>query len=182
MSNEIIDFDSSEAATLKTVTGWVSSSGGFWGDDERMARWQGCTHVSCSECGTQIAKSRSICESCWIAQQIRNYYLLDEVDPEHRFIYCQNDEEFYTDLTTFKDMCDEPNEDKRLVVCVPYYAPELDIYDYLEDYLADDQEPPDALIEAANVFNAAVNAYRQPITWFPGTARVKASLFGGKNV
>ena len=40
----IIMEDSPEAASIKTVTGWVSRTGRFCGDDERMARFDGSTH------------------------------------------------------------------------------------------------------------------------------------------
>ena len=32
----IIMEDSPEAASIKTVTGWVSRTGRFWGNDERL--------------------------------------------------------------------------------------------------------------------------------------------------
>ena len=34
---KIVPYDSSEAASIQTVTGWVSRSGRFWGNDEHMA-------------------------------------------------------------------------------------------------------------------------------------------------
>ena len=41
---QIIMEDSPEAASIQTVTGWVSRTGRFWGNDERMARFDGSTH------------------------------------------------------------------------------------------------------------------------------------------
>lgn len=36
---KIIPYDSAEAASIQNVTGWVSRSGRFWGNDEQMARY-----------------------------------------------------------------------------------------------------------------------------------------------
>lgn len=36
---KIVPYDSSEAASIQTVTGWVSRSGRFWGNDEQMERF-----------------------------------------------------------------------------------------------------------------------------------------------
>jgi len=44
---KIVPYDSAEAASIQTVTGWVSRSGRFWGNDEHMARYDGCTHRKC---------------------------------------------------------------------------------------------------------------------------------------
>ena len=38
---KIVTYDSAEAASIQTVTGWVSRSGRFWGNDEHMARYDG---------------------------------------------------------------------------------------------------------------------------------------------
>lgn len=46
---KIIPYDSPEAASFKTVTGWVSSDGIFCGNDEHVARYRGCTHIKCNE-------------------------------------------------------------------------------------------------------------------------------------
>ena len=40
---KIVLLEDAEAATLKTVTGWVSRDGLFFGSDERTARWSGAT-------------------------------------------------------------------------------------------------------------------------------------------
>ena len=41
---KIILPESPEAASIQTVTGWVSSNGRYWGNDEHMARYDGSTH------------------------------------------------------------------------------------------------------------------------------------------
>ena len=45
-------FTSDEAAKYTDgISGWVSRDGFFWGKDERAARYHGCTHVLCEDCG-----------------------------------------------------------------------------------------------------------------------------------
>jgi len=43
---EIIKYDSPDSAKyVKNIEGWVSKNGKFFGKDEHIARWDGCTHV-----------------------------------------------------------------------------------------------------------------------------------------
>jgi hypothetical protein len=58
-------FDSDEAAQRKSVTGWVSHNGRFYGDDERTARYDGCTHKPCEDCGELIPRDGLVaCRPC----------------------------------------------------------------------------------------------------------------------
>ena len=60
----IVIFNSAEAATYKTdLKGWVSRDGMYFGENERTARWSGCTHMTCV-CGAVHEKGRTVCRSC----------------------------------------------------------------------------------------------------------------------
>ncbi|WP_322847378.1 hypothetical protein [Pseudomonas sp. B33.4] len=61
----IIMYDAPEAASLQTVTGWVSSGGRFFGDDENLARHCGATHRRC-EVNPEypIYEVNSSCDEC----------------------------------------------------------------------------------------------------------------------
>ena len=67
-TKEKVMLDSPEAATFRTdIKGWVSRDGIFYGDkpdSERIARWAGCTHRKCEDCGADSPKSYTICEKC----------------------------------------------------------------------------------------------------------------------
>lgn len=52
-------YDSPEAASVQTVTGWVSSRGMFCGNDEHMARHHGSTHRVCEKGIEEIGTSRA---------------------------------------------------------------------------------------------------------------------------
>lgn len=64
MDNKVIMRDSPEAASLQTVSGWVSRHGRFFGSDESIARYDGCTHVACSRCGAATEKRWTACTEC----------------------------------------------------------------------------------------------------------------------
>jgi hypothetical protein len=46
---KVVMYESSEAASIQTVTGWVGADGRFWGNDEHMARYCGATHRHCEK-------------------------------------------------------------------------------------------------------------------------------------
>ena len=58
-----IRYDSPDAAQQVTVTGWQSRDGRFYGNDEHLARWAGCTHLICA-CGAEMEKGYNICKTC----------------------------------------------------------------------------------------------------------------------
>ncbi len=61
----VIMFDSPEAAQRVTVEGWRSRRGLFYGNDERTARFDGCTHRPCEGCGVTIPREPwTHCRSC----------------------------------------------------------------------------------------------------------------------
>lgn len=65
-TEKIVMMDSDEAASIQTLTGWVSRDGHFWGDDEHMARWSGATHRKCKNKPDDhpIHRTHSYCEEC----------------------------------------------------------------------------------------------------------------------
>lgn len=74
---KIVPYDSAEAASIQTVTGWVSRSGHFWGNDEHMARYDGCTHRKCDACETLIpVRGYTICDQCREAKEIEKWRVI----------------------------------------------------------------------------------------------------------
>lgn len=45
---KVVMYESTEAASIEAVTGWVDPHGRFWGKDEHMARYCGSTHRHCA--------------------------------------------------------------------------------------------------------------------------------------
>jgi len=70
--SKIIMFDSNEAANFQTgLSGWVSRQGHYWGNDERAARYDGCTHTHCEDCREPVDRGRLICLPCHEIRQIK---------------------------------------------------------------------------------------------------------------
>lgn len=164
---EIILDSSDKAAQYKTgISGWVSRSGNFF-EDERMARYDGCTHRTC-ECGEVMERGYSSCAKCrekndherWLALPLVEW---DGITP----LYSDRlDKYFWHD-----DFEDEEMESLDLVICEPTYARELDS-DRWEDDLPEDGDVPAWLDEAIDKFNEIVRANHEPLSWFPGKKRV----------
>ncbi|MGV8860422.1 MAG: hypothetical protein ACOH2O_11385 [Pseudomonas sp.] len=61
----VVMYESPEAASIKTVTGGVSADGRFFGQDENLARFCGATHRRCeNSLDHPIYKVRSYCAQC----------------------------------------------------------------------------------------------------------------------
>ena len=80
-----IMYASEEAAQQVTVTGWQSRNGRFYGSDEHLARWDGCTHLTC-ECSNEVEKSWTKCGDCRDKAGLERYLALpfqewDELTP-----------------------------------------------------------------------------------------------------
>src|ERR1035437_3570679 len=125
--DKIVMADSDEAASIKTVTGWVSRTGRFWGGDEKMARYDGSTHRLC-ECGEVIA-NRSYCSKCSDRKKHEQYLALpkmawDGVTPLH----LHGTDLYFFDAEELLEHCAELGcqpKDLALVVCAPKYAREI---------------------------------------------------------
>lgn len=116
-------YDSEEAATKQTITGWVSANGRFWGTDEHMARWDGCTHIKCTQCGEPHSKNYTICDVCLTKKRIDSYHQLPYRDWDRKscvydgftdkFFFGGEDEirEYYKelDITSIRLQYTEPN-------------------------------------------------------------------------
>ncbi len=170
MTDKIVMFDSPEAAKLTTITGWVSRTGQFFGDDERRARWSGCTHETCEECGH--IHERGCCRECLNKRDIQAWKNAprapwDGKTPLYSEKYDKyffwNAEQAAQELA--EDM-DQTLADLLLYICEPRYASPVSD-DYFCDDLPEDGELPDAIQDAMERFNAAIKA-AGPLSWTPG--------------
>lgn len=167
---KVIMAESPEAASIQTVTGWVSSNGQFWGNDERMARYCGSTHKTC-DCGA-IVEQRSYCKYCHAKRSIEKYNKMERKAWDgDAMLYSGSHDKYFSDMDEVLDYCDD-NEfqlhELRLVICEPLYASMLDIDSHCESELCEDDQAPKELREAAAVFNRAIEAYGKPLSWMPG--------------
>lgn len=180
--NEKVHYASDEAARLKTLTGWVSRHGHFYGDNEHLARWDGCTHQTCA-CGAEMARGYTACPSCRDKTQLARYEALafkewDGATPLTLF----NDDTYFWDEDGVLDYCEmnglQPS-DLRLVICEPQFAWEVEPDDYLCDILPKDSSVEDVdpeLAEAFEALNRVIRERKKPISWSGGEFRTSVGL------
>lgn len=170
----VVMYDSEEAASIKTVTGWVSRNGTFWGNDERMARYDGSTHMVC-ECGDVVA-NRSYCQKCSASREHRKYLAMPRVEWDGVApLNLHGTDTYFSDIDSLIDHCVNAGcqpKDLPLVICVPKYAGEIDANEHYADDLPKDGEIPAVLEEAFQVLNAAIKACTEPLCWYPGQMSV----------
>jgi hypothetical protein len=143
--DRLINYDSPEAATFRTnIEGWVSSTGRFWGTDEHMARWEGCTHIKC-ECGGYSEKGYTKCEECREKAVRERYNALPAKKWEGEFVYSHACDRYFfseDDLLEYLEDEELKMDDLKLVVCEPNYLRPLEIP---SDEFPDDQEYEDVI-------------------------------------
>jgi len=174
-TDKIILPDSPEAATFRTsIKGWVSRDGKFYGDGktaEEIARWAGCTHVPCGQCGTPTPKGRTRCDACRRQAEIARYEAMPRAEWDGKaMLYSEALDRWYDSPDDAAEDLGEVDgieelADMRLVICKPVYVPQLEP-DYFADETAEDQELPGPVLDAMDAFNEAVAGII--VSWEPG--------------
>lgn len=179
-----IHYDSPEAASIKTVTGWVSSSGRFWGDDEHMARYDGCTHVTCKKCGA-VHEVRSYCRVCYEEGRLEKFRAMPFAAWNGTdMLYSMTLDEYTNSAGQIAEYCADHGvslDDLRLVICTPNFASEIDANDHFSDDLPEDGGVPAELDAAVDALNAVIRAMREkgePLSWSPGKFRPTVESLG----
>lgn len=184
MSKEKIMYESDEAAKRVTITGWVSSSGRFYADDEHLARWDGCTHLVC-ECGNEHSKNYTMCDSCRSKKDDERYAAMPFKEWEGEPLCLYHDDTYFFSEEALLDWADvhgiEDFSTIQLVICEPETAWELDPDDIYTDYLPEDQYTHDVAPKTAAAFEELNNVIREEkeiLCWMPGKNR---TTYGGKS-
>ena len=174
---KIILYTSDEAAAYRTrIKGWVSRTGRYYGEDEHLARYDGCTHRPCEDCGAPTPKSYFRCESCRHKADVARWESLPLVEWDGETPLCEfdGDRYFFSEDDVYDYAEDEGLRvsEMQLVVCEPNRAAELDA-DYWQDDLPEDEELPPWLEEAVEQLNKVIRAHRhEPLSWSAGKQRV----------
>lgn len=172
MDKKMILRDSPEAASIKTVTGWVSSGGRFWGDDERMARFDGATHQRCEKNPDHpIYSLRSYCEACRKEADAAKFAAMPSIewDEEVPIVIFGTDIYFFDVDSLFDYLVDNEidPDNAPLVVCEPNMAREIDGDEHFVDDLPEDGEISSTLRAAIDALNAVIRA-EPPLSWSQG--------------
>lgn len=182
---EVIKYDSEEAAEYKTgISGWVNRHGQFYGENEHLARWTGCTHLECSSEGCKSlveVRSYTICDKCREEKRESKYFGLELVEWEEQFpVYSYAFDEYFFDSDSLADFMHDNylNEgtfhNPRLVLCRPVLWRELD-EEYFTEEMYEDCECPDELSKAIDNLNNVVknlNETRTSDAWEPDVYRI----------
>lgn len=166
----ILDTDD-RAARLMTITGWVSRHGRFYGDDERIARYAGCTHRACEDCGKPTPKHWLVCTECGHKRAVARYatYPRKPWNGEG-MVYSEAQDRYFAAIEDVLEACEDEGttpEDLLLVHCTPNYPRPLEA-SYFEDALPEDSgyDLPQQLAAAIEDFNAAIKDH-PPLSWSP---------------
>ncbi len=169
--SKVILFDSNEAAQYWTnLAGWVSWNGRYFGDGERAARYDGCTHRPCEDCGEPAPKSWLVCKKCRILRDETRYNAMPKEEwNEKGMLYSDAHDKYFSSWDGIEYYCEDEEigiDKLRLIICEPNYLPLL-ADDYGCDELAEDGELPDDAIQAIEDFNKVIKAVG-PVSWMPG--------------
>jgi len=178
----MIPYDSPEAAEFRTDTpGWVSRHGRFFGRDEHSARYDGCTHVPCMDCGVLIEKRYvSRCRSCADAKETADWAKLprkpwDETTP----VCVYMDDRYFFNREELEEYCEDHEvaiEKLQLVHCKAVRYPEIDLDDRFAGYISDEADIPGVILDAAEELNRIIREYPAPACWEPDKIAVDLDM------
>lgn len=168
---KVIMYDSPEAAKEVTLTGWLSADGRFYGKNEHMARWGGCTHNVC-ECGSVKEKHYTRCNSCIQKARAKTYNELpfEEWDYEKPVVTWDGDDYFY-DIEALEEYMEESDIDEiNLLICSPIYHCQIDADQVTNGEAHENYEMPDELAKKIDELNNYIRTL-PPHSYTPGKIR-----------
>lgn len=175
---DVIMAHSDEAAEFKSVEGWVSRDGYFYGENESAARYSGATHRKC-ECEKVIEISSLVCLECRKEKALKRYYELPEAPFEGVPLYSNMNNEYYWCEDAARDAAhfEKVSLDAMMFEsCVPTYLEQFDFDDILVDDLPEDQSlsdvAPEILMEKIHELNKTIQSEKIVLSWRPSGERV----------
>lgn len=168
---DCIEYNSEQAARFVTgIEGWVDRQGRFWGKDEHMARWSGCTHKPCEDCGASTVKGYVRCEKCRDKRALERYQALEKrIWNEEAPVYSEAHDQWFFDEQSVWEYVEEHETtiDKlQLVTSKPQYLRELDVDYFVDELPEDDYNLPDEVQAAMDALNAVIKK-AHPVSWVP---------------
>jgi len=185
MINKQILNTSDEAAKFATgIEGWVDRYGRFWGKDEYMARWSGCTHAMCSECGRPTPKSYTMCNDCRKKKAIERYNAKKCKQWDGNVpLYSETTHEYFLDKDNLNYYLEDHEctpESLHLVICEPIYLRQVDEDYFYNKFPKNDNIPPD-VATALEDLNRIISE-QEPVGWKPGKYRILLLKSSGKKL
>ncbi|MCE0850717.1 hypothetical protein LU689_12425 [Pseudomonas asiatica] len=174
---KVVMYESPEAASLQTVTGWVDAGGRFWGKDEHMARYSGSTHRQCEQNPEHpIHTTGRGCPACHEERRAENYAAMPKRVWAGEPITEYDGDRYFFDQDDLRDYLIEYEIDLaelKLVFCTPNYPSQIDPNDHFCDDLPEDGEiSDDQLLAAFDLLNEMIRK-SPPLSWSPGKEAVE---------
>ncbi|KAA5840232.1 hypothetical protein F2A38_19585 [Pseudomonas chlororaphis] len=174
---KVVMYESPEAASIQTVTGWVDPSGRFWGNDEHMARYCGSTHRQCAKNPAHpIHRTNGWCRDCREEGRAARFAAMPTRIWGGEPITDYDGDDYFFDEESLRDhiIDNEINlADLKLVFCTPNYPREIDPSDYFYDDLPEDGEiHDDQLLAALELVNEMISKHG-PMSWSPSNEAVE---------
>ncbi len=174
----ILDTSTEAAKFVTDIKGWVSKDGFFYGNNkasESAARYAGCTHRACGNCGKPAEKMYTVCPQCREILAIERYQKRELVEWDGKTpLYSDAYDEFFFDGDTLHEFINDLHrtapEEIRLILCEPGQLHQVD-EDHWCDDLPEDGELPDSVFNALDALNLAIRE-AGTISWVPGELRV----------
>jgi hypothetical protein len=168
----IIMFDAPEAASLQTVSGWVSADGRFFGEDENLARYCGATHRSCNANPEhQIYEVNSYCKECHQERRQAKFAAMQIKEWSGEPLVIFDSDQYFFDEDHLRDYLIDSDidlADLQLCICEPNYPRPIDPSDVFSDDLPEDGEIRDDQLEAAfDLLNEMIRK-AEPLSWSEG--------------
>lgn len=168
----IIMFDSPEAASLQTVTGWLSADGRFFGNDENLARYCGATHRRCdAHPEHQIYEVNSYCKECHQQRRQAKFAAMPIKEWAGEPLVIFDGDQYFFDEDSLRDYLIESDialADLQLCICEPNYPSQIDPADHFCDDLPEDGEIRDEqLVAAFELLNEMIRK-SEPLSWSEG--------------
>ncbi len=157
-------YDSPKAAQLRTVTGWVSSLGKFFGNDEDLARYNGSTHRVCQvDPSHGEHATRGYCDKCRSQKDRARFAAMPKKsyeDAAFPLTLFDGDDWFYDEDELIDWLVDHgiAPEDAELVEGVQDRFKEIDKDDVIDSLGAERYELPQEIADAIDALNRLLAA------------------------
>ena len=169
---KVVMYESPEAASIQTVTGWVGADGRFWGKDEHMARWCGATHRQCEKNPEHpIHAIRSYCQQCHDESRKAKFAAMHLKEWSGEPLVIFDGDQYFFDEDSLRDFVVDSDidlADLQLCICEPNMPREIDPSDVFSDDLPEDGEIRDQqLVAAFELLNEMIRQ-SEPLSWSEG--------------
>lgn len=182
--NEMIKYDSPQAAHRVTVNGWQSSRGTVYISDnaEHHARYDGSTHKICERCNKTIIPTRiyGVCDSCRWTLKIERYNKLPLVEWDGKYpLAIFGDDKYLWNIDDLWEYLEDINakdgDGVMLVTCHPDNGPFVESDILFDEHQLDGGDDVDQEIEDAIERLNRVIKKHAPYSWMQSNQRVDCS-------